>query len=122
MADAGRQSLEEPDVRTGRGQLDVSEALAADVGERDFHAALVADYAAVLHALVFAAEAFPVGDRAKDAGAEKAIALRLEGPIVDSFRLGYLAVRPTANLLRRSQADANGVKIGNGSVGAIKWT
>ena len=84
----------------GRRELDVAEALAADLGEGDFDAALVADDAAVLHALVLAAEALPVGDGAKDAGAEEAVALRLEGAVVDGLRLGDLAMRPAADLLR----------------------
>ena len=60
VADAARQALEEPDVRAGAGQLDMSQALAADARQRDFDAALVADDAAVLHALVLAAQALPV--------------------------------------------------------------
>src|SRR4029078_4535998 len=66
MPDARRQALEEPDVRDRRGQLDVAHALAADLRLRHLDAALVADHAAVLHALVLAAEALPVGDRAED--------------------------------------------------------
>src|SRR5208283_4377656 len=57
----------------------------------------------------------------EDAGAEQAIALRLEGAIVDRLRLGDFPVRPTANLLGRSQADADGVEIGDG-ISEIKWT
>ena len=104
VADAARQALEEPDVRAGAGQFDVAEALAAHARQRDFDAALVADDAAVLHALVLAAQAFPVGDRAEDAGAEQTVALRLEGAVVDRFRLGDFAVGPAPDLLRRSQA------------------
>ena len=100
VADTRRQSLEEPHVRAGRSQLDVAQALTADLGDGDFDAALVADDAAVLHALVLAAEALPVGDRAKDAGAEESVALRLEGAVVDGFRLGDLAMRPAADFLR----------------------
>ena len=92
VADARGQALEEPDVRARRGELDVAEALAANLGERDFNAALVADDSAVLHALVLAAEALPVGDGSEDAGAEESIALGLEGAVVDGFRLGDLAV------------------------------
>ena len=87
----------------GRRQLDVAEALAADFGDGDFDAALVADDAAVLHALVLAAETLPVGDGAEDAGAEEAVALRLEGAVVDGFRLGDFAMRPAANLFRRGE-------------------
>ena len=92
VADARGQSLEEPHVGAGRRQLDVAQALTANLGESDFDAALVADDSAMLHALVFAAETFPVGDRAKDAGAEESVALRLEGAVVDGFRLGHFAM------------------------------
>ena len=103
VADTRGQALEEPHVGAGRGQLDVAQALTANLGQGDFDAALVADDSAVLHALVFAAQAFPVGDGAKDAGAEESVALRLEGAVVDCFRLGHFAVRPAANLFRRGE-------------------
>src|SRR3974390_2426427 len=64
----------------------------------------------MLHALVLAAQALPVGDRAKDARAEQSVALRL----------GYFAVRPAADFLRRGQADAARVEIGNW-VSELKW-
>ena len=121
VPDAAGQSLEEPHVRAGRSQLNVAQALAADFRQRDFHAALVADHAAVLHALVLAAQALPVGYRAKDARAEQAIALRLEGAVVDGLRLGDFAVRPAADFFRRGQADADRVEIGD-RVSEIKWT
>ena len=109
------QALEEPDVRAGAGELDVAEALAADLGEGDFDAALIADDAAVLHALVLAAEALPVGDGAKDAGAEEAVALRLEGAVVDGLGLGDLAVRPGADLLRGGELNLDGVEVDDGT-------
>ena len=113
VADARGQALEEPDVRAGRSQLDVAEALAADFAERDFDAALVADDAAVLHALVLAAEALPVGYRAENFGAEQAVAFGLEGAIVDGLRLGDFAVRPGPDFFRTRQADPDGIEIGN---------
>ena len=113
VADAARQALEEPHVRAGRSQLDVAQALAAHLAERDFDAALVADHAAVLHALVFSAQAFPVRDRAENLRAEKAVALGLEGAVVDGLRLGHFTVRPRPDLFRARQADANGIEIRN---------
>src|SRR5271166_2778884 len=121
VSDAAGQALKEPHMRAGRRQLDVAEALAAHLGARHFHAALVADHATVLHALVLAAETLPVGYRPEDARAEQAIALRLEGAVVDRLRFGDFPVRPATNLLGRSQADANGVKVGNG-ISEVKWT
>src|SRR6266700_3909407 len=107
-------------MRARRRQLDVAKTLAADFGECDFHTALVADHSAVLHALVLAAEALPVGDRAENAGAEQAVALRLEGAIVDGLRFRHLTMRPAPDFLRRGQADADSVEIGN-RVCQVKW-
>ena len=111
VADARRKALKKPDVRAGAGKLDVAEAFPANTGERHFDAALVADHTAVLHPLVLTAETLPVSYRAKDAGAEQAVPFRLEGPVVDGFRLGYFAVAPAANLLWRGQRDTDGIKI-----------
>jgi hypothetical protein len=63
-------------------------------------AALFADDALVLHALVLAAKALVVLDRPEDARAEQAVTLRLERAVVDGFRLLDLAVGPRQNLLR----------------------
>src|SRR5262249_4717858 len=79
----------------------------ADLGLDDLDAALLADHAAVLHALVLAAVALVVLDRAEDLGAEQAVALGLERPVVDGLGLLDLAVRPLADLLRRGQHDAD---------------
>src|SRR5216684_7132560 len=118
IADAAGQALEEPHVRAGGSQLDVAEALAADFAQGDFDAALIADNAAVLHPLVLAAQAFPVGDGAKNLGAEEAVALGFESAVVDGLRLGDFAVRPGANFFGTRQADANGIEIGD-QTGAI---
>src|SRR5208337_4568953 len=75
-------------------------ALAADARQRDFDAAFLADDAFVLHALVLAAQAFVILDRAEDAGAEQPVALRLEGAIIDRLGLLDLAERPRQNLFR----------------------
>src|SRR6516165_7472094 len=98
-------------MRAGRSQLDMPEALAAHFAERHFHAALVADHAAVLHPLVLAAQAFPVRDGAKDFGAKQAVALRFERAVVDGLGLGDFTVRPGTDLFRTRQADANGIEI-----------
>jgi hypothetical protein len=105
QADAARQGLQEPDVGDGRGQLDMAHALAPDLGQRHLDAALLADDAAELHALVLAAQALVVLDRAEDAGAEQPVPLRLEGAVVDRLGLLDLAVGPGADLLRRRDRD-----------------
>ena len=76
----------------GRGELDVPHAFAPDLGGYDFDSALFADYAAVLHALVFAAVALVILRGAEDLGAEKAVALGFESPVVDGLRLLDFAV------------------------------
>ena len=105
------QRLQEPDVRARCGQVDVTHALAANLGLRDFNAALLADDTAVLQALVLAAQAFVVFDRAKDLGAKKTVALRLEGAVVDGFRLFDFAERPRTDLLWRGHADLDGIEM-----------
>src|ERR1700745_3935630 len=90
-----------------RGQLDMAHAVAAHLGKRDLDAALLADDAAVLHALVLAAQALVVLDRAEDARAEQAVALRLEGPVVDGLRLLDLTVGPRIDLFRARDRDAD---------------
>jgi len=67
----------------------------------------------VLHALVLAAETLPISYRAEDARAEQAVALRLEGAIVDGLRFGDFAVRPAPDFFRRSEGlERNKVILG----------
>src|SRR5438552_15188463 len=98
-------------MRARTGQIDVTQTLATNFCLRDFDAALVADDAAVLHALVLAAETLPVGDRPKDARAEQPVTLGLERAVIDRLGLGHFTVRPLADLFRRSQRDANRLKV-----------
>src|SRR5204863_7777560 len=111
VADARRDALEEPDVAHGCGEVDVAHALAAHLGPRDLDAAALADDALVADALVLAAVALPVLGRTEDALAEEAVLLRLERAVVDGLRLGDLAGRPVANLLRRRKSDPDGVEV-----------
>ena len=105
QADAARQRLQEPDVRDRSGELDMAHALAADLRDGHLDAALLADDALVLHALVLAAQALVVLDRAEDARAEQAVTLGLERAVVDGLRLLDLAERPAADLLGARNAD-----------------
>src|SRR6202011_2186558 len=92
------------------GQLDVAHPLAAHAGQSHLDAALLADDALVLHALVLAAQALVVLGRTEDAGAEQAVALGLERAVVDRLRLLDLAERPRLDLLRRGDRDPDLVK------------
>ena len=89
----------------------MAHALAADLGAGHLDAAFVADDALIAHALVLAAVALPVLGGPKDALAEEPILFGLERAVIDGLRLGHLAVGPAADLLRRRQADADGIKI-----------
>jgi hypothetical protein len=106
-----RQALQEPDVRDRRRELDVAHALAAHLGERDLYATLLADDATVLEPLVLAAQALVVLHRPEDLRAEEAVALGLEGPVIDRLRLLHFAVRPRPDLLRRCEADLDRVEL-----------
>ena len=103
--DARRHALEKPDVLDGHGQFDVAHAFAAHAGERHLDAAAVADDAAVFDALVFAARAFPVLDRAENAFAEQAAFFRLERAVIDGFGVFDLPLGPGTNGFRRRDGN-----------------
>ena len=105
QTDARGQRLEEPDVRHRSRQLDVAHALAPHPRLDHLDPAFFAHDAPVLHALVFAAQAFVVLHRAEDARTEQPVALGLEGAIVDRFRLLDLAEGPRADLFRAGDRD-----------------
>jgi hypothetical protein len=93
------------------GQLDVAHALTAHLGQGHLDAALLAHHAAMLEALVLAAQALVIGGRAKDLGAEQAITFRLERAVVDGLGLLHLAVRPGMDHLRGGEADADRIEV-----------
>ncbi len=70
---AARDALEIPDVGHGNGELDVTHALAAHLGARNFDAALVANDALVSAALIATAVALPVLRRPEDPFAEQTV-------------------------------------------------
>src|SRR6202012_4511613 len=88
-------------------ERDVAHALAPDARQRHLDAALLADDAFVLHALVLAAQALVVLDRPEDARAEQPVALGLEGAVVDRFGFFDFAERPGRDLFRTGDADPN---------------
>jgi len=98
-------------VRHRAGQLDVAHALAAHFRQRHLDAALLTHHTAVLETLVFAAKTLVVAHRAEDLGTEEAIALRLEGAVVDGLRLFHFAIGPGTDHVRRRQADTDGVEV-----------
>ena len=107
-ADTRRQALEKPNVRHGCSQADVAHTLAPHLALDNLDAAFLTNHAPVLHALVLAAIALVVLDGPKNLGAKKTVALRLECPVVDGFRLLHLAMGPFPNFNRAGQSDADG--------------
>ena len=94
-----------------RGQINVAHAVTPDLGLGDFNATLLANDTAVFQALVLAAQALIVLDGAEDFCAKESIALGLEGSVVDGFWFFDLAKRPRTDLLRRGNADFDGIKM-----------
>ena len=105
--DAGGHALEKPDMANGHGQFDMAHALAAHAGEGHFHAATIADDAAVFDALEFAAGAFPVFDRAENAFAEQAAFFGLERAVIDGFGVFYFAFAPGTDGIRGGNSDSD---------------
>ena len=110
-ADPGRHRLQEPDVRDRRREVDVAHALAAHLALDHLDAALLADDAAILHALVLAAQALVVLDRPEDPGAEQAVPLGLERAVVDRLGLLDLAIGPRPDLLRAGDRDLDLIEL-----------
>ena len=110
-AHTARQALQEPNVRHGTRKVNMPHAFAANLGKRHFNAALFADNAAVLEALVLAAKAFVVLHRPENLGAEEPVALRLLSTVIDRFRLLDFAVRPGMDLLRTRKTNADRVEV-----------
>ena len=78
-------------------KFNVTHSLSTNFCQRNFNTTFLADNTAVLESLVLSAEALVVLDRAKNLGAEKTIALRLERTVVNSLGLLDLAVRPRSD-------------------------
>ena len=100
LTDAGRGSLEVPDMRDRSRQLNVTHALAANLCAGDFNAAVRADLALEAHLLELAAVALPVFGRSENLFAEQAALFGLLCAVVDCFRTLNLAVAPLQNLFR----------------------
>ena len=71
----------------------------------DLYAALFADLALMTDPLILSAKAFPVLGGTEDPFAEKPVTFRLQGAIVDGFRLLHLPERPGTDHFGGSQTD-----------------
>src|ERR1700722_13172832 len=98
-------------MRCRARELDVTHALTTHLRLGDFDAALFADHAAVLEALVLTAQALVILHRPEDLRAEESVALRLEGTVVDGLRLLDFAIRPGTDHLRRGESDLDRVEM-----------
>ncbi len=110
QSDAGRGAFEVPDVGNRAGKGNVAHSFTAHFGACDFYAALVADGASVAHFLVLAAFAFPVLGWSENLFTEETVGFRLQGSVVDGFRLGDFAMGPFKDLFRRGDTDFHGIK------------
>ncbi len=81
-------TFEKPDMASRHGEFNMPHAFATNASERHFHAATVANDAAMFDALVFSAGTFPILHRTENAFAEQAAFFRLERAVID--RLGIL--------------------------------
>ena len=91
-------------MRHRRGKFDVTHAFAAHDRARNFDATLFAHDAAEPYAAIFAAVAFVVFFRTKNALIKEAVFLRSLRSVVDGFRLSDFTIRPIENSLRRGEA------------------
>ena len=110
QSQTGRHAFIKPDVRNRHGQFDMAHAFATHARQRHFHAATIADDALVFDALVFSAGTFPIARRSKNAFAEKAALLRLEGAVIDRLRIFDFAFAPGAHRVARGDADRDLLK------------
>ena len=92
-------------------QFDMAHALTTHLGQGHFHTTFLADYTAMLEALVLTAQTFVVFNWAKNFGAEQTVTLRLECSVVNGLWLFHFTKRPRSNHLWRCQTDANGIKL-----------
>ena len=72
----------------------MSHTFTSNLRERNLDTAFLADYTPVFQALVLAAQAFVIANRAENLGAEQPIPFRLEGPVVDRFWFLHFPVGP----------------------------
>ena len=105
-----RNALEIPNVRNGRGKLDMPHALPTNLRASDFDAATLTDFTFETNALVLAAMTLPIARRSENAFAKQTVAFGLERAIVDGLGFFDFAMRPRADLFRRRQPDPHRIK------------
>ena len=73
-------------------QFDMTHSLPSDFRQGHFHAALFADYPAMLEPLVLAAQTLVILVGTENLGTEQAVSFGFEGPIVDCLGFFDLAI------------------------------
>ncbi len=93
-------TLEIPNVRYRRSELNKAHAMATHPTFSDLHTATLTNNAAVTDPLVLATVAFPIFGGTKDFFAEQPVHLRLQRAVINGLRFGdltdHLAVRKGA--------------------------
>ena len=110
QSQAARHALVEPDVAHRHGQLDMTHPLATHPCKGDLDPATVANHPFELDPLVFSAGTLVVLRRPEDPLAKQPTLFRLEGPVVDRFRIFGFSAAPGENRFGRSHRDADFVK------------
>ena len=90
-----------------RRQFYMAHAFSANFGQRHFDTTFFTNDAAVLHPLVFAAEAFVIFDRPKNPSAEQTVPFGFKGPVVDRFRLLDFTKRPGSDPIWTGDGNLN---------------
>ena len=98
-------------MRSRASQFDVAHTVTTNFSLGHFDATLLTNHATMLQALVLATQTLVILHWAKDAGTEQAVALRLEGTVVNGFRLFYFAERPRTDHVWRRKTDFDGIKL-----------
>ena len=111
QTDARGHALKEPDVLHRHSEFDMAHAFTTNARQGHFHAATIADDAAMFDALVFSAGTFPVLDGTENAFAEKAALFRFERAVVDRFGILDFALAPRADGVGRRERDADVVNL-----------
>jgi hypothetical protein len=106
-----RKGFEKPDMYDGNYELDMAHTFAAHFFFCHLYPTSVADNPFVADALIFTAIAFIILYRTENPFAEKTVAFRFIGTVVDRFWFEHLAEGPLQDIIRRSQANRDAVEI-----------
>ena len=110
VTQAGRNTLEVPNVGHGSSQLNVAHALTTYLRAGHLNATALTHNALEAHALVLTAVALPVLGGAEDTLVEEAVLLGLQGTVVDGLGLLNLTKGPTTDVVGGGEANSHQTK------------